>query len=244
MSCEADVENPLYRDPTLVWVRALPWAVTTVPGCPEKSCKLFSSQLAANCARAPLVLPDRYTAAAAATYNPANWDEMWRHPIFVKWFNTTNKMPRDIRCLSNAHSDLCHFSEKLIGWGSTHGGKNNLSYSLSAKWDEQITWICNEESHSLQQRTVLHCCALESWAAKKAQICFESKCKKALITTWSSPHTVLLHAILGSTIQFFAIASEALHTAQWRAEHSGSPTFVSATPELATLPCLRKYISP
>ena len=150
MSCEADVENPLYRDPTLVWVRALPWAATTVPGCPEKSCKLFSSQLAANCARAPLVLPDRYTAAAAATYNPANWDKMWRHPIFVKWSNTTNKMPRDIRCLSNAHSDLCHFSEKLIGWGWTHGGigKNNLSCSLSAKWDESAmkkATVCSKE---------------------------------------------------------------------------------------------------
>ena len=66
---------------------------------------------------------------------------------------------------------------------------------------------------------MLHCCcALESWGAKRAQICFESKCKKALITTWSSPHTVLLHAILGSTIQFFVIASEALHTVASRAQ--------------------------
>ena len=85
-----------------------------------------------------------------------------------------------------------------------------------------MRWICNEESHSLQQRTVLHCCALESWAAKKAQICFESKCKKALITTWSSPHTVLLHAILGSTIQFLQLLSK--HCTL----HSGEQSTVAA----------------
>ena len=178
-----------------------------IVSCPPAN--YFPAQLAANCALAlqHKCAPAKWTLTKCAVMrylsNGATAHIRWSRFL---WRTSWHKCPIFVTkiCL---HYNISNLPEKLseiaLNTFANFAVKRYpaLLFNIELKKDCSVFLKCfiywkgyNEESLSIcsVKYKMLHCCALESWGAKRAQICFESKCKKALIPTWACPPPPLL----------------------------------------------------